>query len=233
MSPKTKRAITTRASEPQAAARCWRGLGVLAFLLLTCGAGRALADRTGGGDGLYGKWDSQMQLGLTVGGGAHVAPTVGALVDGGLRLRFLDAFGPVLSFAGAARRRELFTGFELRPFGPMHFLKDRSTGRARRDLFVRSLGLTLGGSFGLDGSLGAAFYWGAGLGVPVLLPKGRLHGLDLRFEARHRVESRDARGGSQRDAGIDLLIILELDLALGLTPVSKAPRRRSPPPRAP
>jgi hypothetical protein len=198
---------------------------------VTCGAGRILADGSSRGDGLYGKWDSQMQLGLTVGGGAHVESGIVGLVDGGIRLRFLDAFGPVLAASGGAGRRELFTGFELRPFGPMHFLKDRSTGRARRDLFLRSLGLTLGGSFGLDGRLGAAFYWGAGLGVPILLPRERLHGLDLRVEARHRVDSRDARGGRQRDDGVDLLILVELDLALGLTPVSTVPRRRSPPPK--
>jgi hypothetical protein len=152
------------------------------------------------------------------------------MIDGGMRLRFLDAFGPTLAVAGGPGRRELFTGFELRPLGPMHFLKDRSSGRARRDLFIRSLGLTLGGAFGLDGSLGAAFFWGAGLGVPLILPRNRLHGLDLRVEARHRIDSRDARGGYEARSGLDLFVLLELDLVLGLTPVSTPPRRRSPPP---
>jgi hypothetical protein len=226
MSPRTKRAIITRASERS------RAFGLVALVAFAWCAAPAAADDAASGDGLYGKWDSQAQLGLTLGGGAHRESSFGGVVDGGLRLRFLDAFGPTLAVAGGRGRRELFTGFELRPFGPMHFLKNRSSGRARRDLFVRSLGLTMGGAFGLDGSLAAAFYWGAGLGVPLVLPRARLHGLDLRFEARHRLDSRDARGGIDEGRGLDLLAILELDLALGLRPVSRAPRRRSPPPAA-
>lgn len=228
MSPRTKKAIITRASERASLSGV---VGLAAFLALGCIAASASAE--GDGDGLYGKWDSQVQLGLTLGGGVHHESEPSGLVDGGLRLRFLDAFGPTLSVAGGRGRRELFTGFELRPFGPMHFLKNRSTGHARRDLFVRSLGLTMGGSFGLDGSLGAAFFWGAGLGVPLLLPRRRLHGLDLRIEARHRVGSREARGGYAVGNGVDLLAILELDLALRAKPLDRSPRRHAPPPGFP
>lgn len=218
MSPKTRKATITRASE--AAARPLLALTV-ACLALGPTAARA--------DGLYGKWDSQAQLGFTLGGGAHFASGASGIADGGLRLRFLDAFGPLLAAAGGPSSREFFTGFELRPFGPMHFLRDRSSGKARRDLFLRSLGLQMGGAFGLDGSLRAAFYWGGGLGVPLVLPRGRLHGIDLRLEARHRLDGRDARG-RDAGAGVDVLALLEVDLALGLRPVSKEPRRRSPPP---
>src|SRR5690554_129900 len=110
MSRRTKRAIITRASERSRS----RALSALALTLSALALTLAAPlDARAEGDGLYGKWDSQAQLGLTLGAGSHHPGGASWVVDGGLRLRLLDAFGPTFAVSGGPGRREAFSGFEL------------------------------------------------------------------------------------------------------------------------
>lgn len=217
MSPRMKTAIITRTD-------LGRALSAAALLAISLVIGLPEAARAeGGADGLYRKWDSEVQLAIFAGGGfAHQDGALKGAGDLALSVRFLDAFGPRFDLALHDSGRKLplhvFGGLEIRPLGPAHFLQNMSTGRARLDLFIRSPGFVLGSRLYPD----ARFYWQFGLGAPLILPKKRLHGLDLRIEFRHQPRTSALRNTDGRgEAVYELYALFDLAIALGGRPISR------------
>lgn len=195
-----------------------RLLRVALLIAITLAPRAALAETRA--DGLYQKWDSEVQLAALVGGGlAHKNnPETSGSGNFALSFRFLDAFGPRFDLAVHHRALFLHGGLEIRPLGPAHFLQNLSTGRARLDLFIRSAGFTLGSRLYPD----ARFYWQAGLGAPLVLPHKRLHGLDLRLEFRHQPKTAALRNTEGRgEATYELYLLFDLSIALGGRPLSR------------
>lgn len=198
-------------------------LASLALLFLALAIAPNIALAQDGADGLYRKWDSEVQLAALLGGGfaqfsdADGSEGLSGAGNFALSLRFLDAFGP--RFDLSLHHEELFLhgGLEIRPLGPAHFLQNLSTGRARLDLFIRSPGFTLGSRLYPD----ARFYWQFGLGAPLILPHKRLHGLDLRLEFRHQPKTSALRNTDGRgEAVYELYLLFDLSIALGGRPLS-------------
>lgn len=171
-------------------------------------------------DGLYRKWDSEVQLAALLGAGFADGShrELGASGNFAVAARFLDAFGPRFDLSLHHEGLRLHGGLEIRPLGPAHFLQNLSTGRAHLDLFIRSPGFTLGSRLYPD----ARFYWQFGLGAPLLLPKKRLHGLDLRIEFRHLPKTRALRNtDGLGEAVYELYLLFDLAIALGGRPLSR------------
>ena len=149
----------------------WLSVLPLASAMVLGSAGLARAE--GPGDGVYGRFDSDLSLQLDVGAGVVRSHASAASMVAELRGRVIDAAGLVLAFDGAPSGPDhVFIGLELRPLWPALFLMDASTGHERWDLMLESLGVELGaGLTPLGDGLGVGLSWGVGFEVPLVLPE--------------------------------------------------------------
>ncbi|HXK17144.1 MAG TPA: hypothetical protein VNG33_05060 [Polyangiaceae bacterium] len=143
-----------------------------------------------GSDGVYGRLDGSLALGLGAGAELEDGEPRGALRfsahylwTAGVYARYSDAFG-----SGERRpSRVLSFGVDLRPLFLPRFALDLEQGPALLDLALDSLSLTAGGYFakplGADFADERGFETGLGFGVPLL---GAAQGpwLDARAERR-------------------------------------------------
>jgi len=126
-----------------------RPVSALVALALACGTSLAQAEGKAADDGVYGRFDGDLDLGLAVGpefssagtvapalrGSAHYFSIVGAYVEG--RAKVADHGAPSL----------LGIGVDLRPLFVPRWAKGYETGPAFFDLTLDSLSLSLGGYF--------------------------------------------------------------------------------------
>ena len=138
-----RRASQPRATQGRPALRVASGaLGALAAVLLVAAPARA-----DGGDGLYGRFDGDVELRVQAGaafaaGGPSLAAGVAALYlsTAGVYVHYTDALG-----SDAPRvSRSVATGFHLAPLFFARYATNRELGPAFVDLLVDSLGFELG-----------------------------------------------------------------------------------------
>ncbi|MFK7999793.1 MAG: hypothetical protein AB8H86_09355 [Polyangiales bacterium] len=183
-------------------------LAVLCANLITCA--RAHADD----DGAYGRFDHGLVFALGAGGSVS---TNGELrVEGEVRMRILDAAGPVLSLSGAPDRQTfVIAGVELRPLFPALFLLDAWSGKEWVDVFLQSIGIELGAAF-FPGDSGVAFAYGFSVEVPLALSRpGPFDGLGLRIAARRIAPSNAFAPAPEIQSG-HFSIMATLSLHLGV-----------------
>ena len=127
-----------------------RPFSALIALVLVCGTSLAHAEGKSPDDGVYGRFDGDLDLGLALGpefssqgtpspalrGSAHYFSIVGAYVEG--RAKMTDDSAPSL----------IGVGVDLRPLFVPRWAKGFETGPAFFDLTLDSLSLSLGGYFG-------------------------------------------------------------------------------------
>lgn len=157
----------------------------MTLLLLAFGTATPCAARDVDGDGLYGRFDSDLVLSL--GAGAGTSLQLEAVYTAELRARYLDSAGlalaPEWNPAGDAAVAVLA---EMRPFFLARFLGNKSVGNRWLDLTIDSLGLELGTWLGpLASGLGAALALGGGIDFPLGLARGSARGLWLRAGMRY------------------------------------------------
>ena len=191
---------------------------IFCFTLALCVFGNAalsevaLAD--GDGDGIYGRFDHGLVVALGAGGSISTDGSFRA--EGEVRLRFLDAAGPMLSISGAPDRQTfVIAGVELRPLFPALFLLDAWSGHEWLDLFIQSIGVELGAAF-LPGSGSVAFASGVSVEIPLVFSRpGPFNGLGLRLAAR-RIHPTNAFTPTPEDQAGHVSIMATLSLHLGV-----------------
>jgi len=203
---------------------------LVCVLVTWMGVSPALAE--GRGDGVYGRFDSDLSLQVDLGAGFTRASDTSASFVAELRARVVDAAGLVLALDAAPSGPDhLFIGLELRPLWPALFLMDHSSGHERWDLLLESLGIEIGvGLTPLGDGLGVGLSWGIGLEVPLILPETFAQGVWLRLGARHQdVQLSDAAApNSGQDAWLAYVALaLRGGLDLGFSHW-EAPRYRLP-----
>ncbi len=220
--PATRRDGTPPAT-PRAARRApWRrkregagllGVAPLVLLLLVPSSLRAE------GDGLYGRFDTDLRLAGNVGGDftpssnpSDVALHVSA------RMRLLYAAGLGIGTSLGPRGGEGFAGLELRPLFPALFLMDAFSGDAWMDLTIQSLGLEVGLWTPIEG-FGARWspYAALSLESPLRPPNRRGPSLWARLEARWLALSDADR---RRRRAWRVLLSLSMDVRLPGHPIS-------------
>ncbi|MDH5490709.1 MAG: hypothetical protein OEY14_01920 [Myxococcales bacterium] len=171
------------------------------------------------GDGVYGRLDADSTLAFGLGGGVELERGTPAICAE-LRLRFLDAAGPLLGLRWEpAQGVSLLGGVELRPLWPALFLSDRAMGRERLELLLHSLGVELGASLALGGVAAWGWFWGVGAELPIVLPSSWARGLWLRLGARQLLGAH---------SGFTLTLSLRVGLPLNLGFAAWEPPRYRP-----
>jgi hypothetical protein len=143
------------------------------------------AAQEAGGDGLYGRFDSDTVLSLGAGAGASLQ--LDPVYTAELRARYLDSAGlamaPEWNPAGDAAIALLA---EIRPLFLARFLGNSYIGNRWLDLTLDSLGLELGTWLGpFERGLGVALALGGGIELPLGLAEGSARGLWLRVGMRY------------------------------------------------
>ncbi len=162
-----------------------------------------------GADGVYGRFDGDLDIGIAAGADFSEGQTAGAIRG---TLHYFSMAGVFASYADAlgaddASFERLFAfGIDVRPMFVPRWVENRQRGPGFADLVIDSLSLSLGAFFasppdqdfgdlrGFEGSLG--------LGLPLM---ARATGLWL--EARGVLRWADERGGPADVAGAGLLVL--------------------------
>jgi len=167
---------------------------LLCALLL--GLTSASAQAQARGDGVYGRFDTDLSVQVDVGAGLIQSSGAQMSFVAELRARVIDAAGLVVAVDAAPSGPDhVFVGLELRPLWPALFLMDASTGHERWDLLLQSLGIELGaGLTPLGDGLGVGLSWGVGVEVPLWLPDVIARGIWLRLGARRQAAHASAAG---------------------------------------
>lgn len=179
------------------------------------------------GDGAYGRFDHAVVFSFDA-GFALSTPPIAPRASGALRVRIIDAAGPVLSLSGGGGEPLSFrAGVELRPFWPSLFLLDMSTGIERIDLLIGSIGVELGVAYVQNHGIGVTYAFGIEmpLALPTSSPSRVFDGLRLRFEAR-RIRLRQAQETTQESyRAWEMFFGLNLRLGAGAPRLHSDPRR--------
>jgi hypothetical protein len=204
-------------------------LALAVALPLLLGTWPAPVAAEGPGDGLYGRWDGDWSLHVGAGAGASWETSERqATLLGELRLRYVDAAGPVLSGRwGPDGGEHLFVGVELRPLFPALFLEGLSTGWEFVDLLIQSLGIEVGVAWlPLNGDTGAGLGVGLGMEAPLVLPSWWGDGVWLRFGTRYvRAQPSDRSGPQTELEGWTLYATIAVKAIFGHAVSTWEPRR--------
>ncbi len=170
------------------------------------------------GDGIYGRFDTDLRLALNAGGGAALGRTTpDGVAHAAARIRFLYAVGLGLGTNLGPRGAEGFAGFELRPLFPTLFFLNAFSGTAWTDLTLQSCGLEVGLWTPAD-AFGTRWrpYLALSLESPLRPPDRPGPSLWVRMETRW-LASQDA---SSQGSEWRLLLSVLLDLRLPGHPLS-------------
>jgi len=143
-----------------------------------------------GSDGVYGRFDGRLDLGLAAGGEleaghgrASLRLSAHYLSTAGVYARYADAFGAPDDFA----RRLASFGIDLKPLFLPRFARDYERGPATLDLLLDSISLSAGAYFAGRRHRGSeterGFEAGLGVGLPLC---GHARGLWLETRAERR-----------------------------------------------
>jgi hypothetical protein len=188
-------------------------------------------------DGSHGRFDGDVIVSLGAGGGAAFATAgdgAAGLVLAEVRARLLDSVGLFVAPEWRPDRFGLVSlGLDFRPLFPARFLLDLESGSPWLDLLVDSIGLDAGVALAPLDDVGAAFLIGAGVDVPVVVPRGEgpfANGLFVRVAGRHITAGAGDRHGTGGGSEWSTFAVLTWrgNLATGLIARETGPRRRSP-----
>jgi len=183
-------------------------------------------------DGVYRRWDTDFALDVAVGGGLVARDGTRGTVEGALRLRVVDAAGPMVGARWGPDDGYLMAGIEVRPFWPALLLLGYATGSEWLDLFVQSFAVELGAvwtGLGNDASPGLGFAAGMSVELPLMRSshrRGALRRFALRLQmrrvwARARMQAGPDEDRSEWSATTGLVFTF----GVGSSTVTREPRR--------